>query len=469
MRIGPRCRNIFPVCDVQVVPVAFFLVVFLGFMPCSFALSPQGDWVVGPISSSANGGKSFCSLKNVYDGAYHIVFARDDMQGDFIAVTLDKERFSAGRQYQSVFTVGPIKRVMNSIAATTRVLITKLGDDPNLYEMLTLKEVLNVEVDGKRLAFDLKGFAKGFERLDDCAQKVGTGEKFPVEKISIDGTAVPDIPSKPLSTFVAEALEENKDFKLSEQSLENKRVSEIESLRREKIRLERENQLISSRLQVSDLQAIDMEASRLAEFERKERALMIENEHLREKLEKIQQKKSAGSQSQAAPPPVETPSVPVMEAKDTAGAAVLPQKNVLDIAYQAAGVPAQSTISSGEDGSRSWSWQKGEVYISLQELPNSYGADMKAYAERYIDTVSQRCAGDFAHKISGSDEVGGHLHTLTAEIACIDNLHDSVAALVFLAQAEKAVVVTYESAKNKISDILSMRDSFVSRISSAPL
>src|SRR5690606_29310287 len=55
-------------------------------------------------------------------------------------------------------------------------------------------------------------------------------------------------------------------------------------LRREKQRLLLENQAIAARLEAADLEAAQMDVARATEFERRERALQIENERLRQML-----------------------------------------------------------------------------------------------------------------------------------------------------------------------------------------
>lgn len=451
----------------------FFMIAATG---SALASAPKSDWVVGPIYASSSSGKSFCSMKNTYDNGYSIVFARDVSGGNSIALTLDKAGLSAGSQYYATFTIGPISRMMVSIAATKQILITQMGDDPDFYEMLSLKDKLYVELNGDRLVFDLKGTAKALEQLGTCAETVGLGENFSAVTVTAAGADLP-LPApapkaKSMSEFAAEALSQNKDLKLSEQALGSSVLSEVESLRREKERLQRENQAISARLHASDLETAQIEAARAAEFERKERALMIENERLKERLAKARQ-------GQGMPMSAETAAAPITEAKatvrpqevDTRGGEVMaafvpppaPVPALADWARRAAGAPAAVEMPPVETGIRAWRWQAGEVYVALQELPHDPAVSLQAEVARYIETVRERCTGDFAHKLAAARQISADAQSMTGELACMNDTQDAAAGLAFIVRGDRMVVMTYESSTDNMFDMLSMRDLFISK------
>lgn len=439
----------------------------------AFAAAPTGDWIVGPIYAASSSGKSFCSMKNNYDNGYSIVFARDVTGGNSIALTLDRQVLSAGSQYYATFIVGPISRMMVSIAATKQVLITQMGEDPDFYEMLALKDRLQVEFNGQRLSFDLKGTAKALEQLGACAETVGLGEKFTAVNVAAAaGDAplprAPKTKSKPMTELTAEALAQNKDMKLSEQALGSSLLTEMEELRREKERLQRENQAIAARLHASDLETAQIEAARLAEFERKERALMIENARLKERLAKA---RAGGEAALLEPAVTAAPVAPPAVAEETAMAAYVPppppppqaREGLADWARRAAGAPAAVEMPPVESGIRAWRWQAGDIYVALQELPYDPAAGLQAAASGYIDTVRLRCAGDFAHKLAAVRPVANGVQTVTGELACINDTQDAAAGLAFIAHADRMVVVTYESVTDDMTDMLEMRDIFISK------
>jgi len=455
-----------------------FFTAALTLVPCdAFAAAPTGDWVVGPIYASSSSGKSFCSMKNAYDNGYSIVFARDVSGGNSIALTLDRQGIAAGSQYYATFTIGPISRRMVSIAATKQVLITQMGNDPDFYEMLALKDTLHVEFNGKRLVFDLKGTAKALEQLGACADTVGLGDKFATVNVAAAASVASPLPEaprqKPMSELTAEALAQNKDLKLSEQALGSSVVTELEELRREKERLQRENQAIAARLHASDLETAQIEAARLAEFERKERALMIENARLKERLAKLRTGGEAAV-PEAAPLPPTVTAVPVSRpavAEEVAIAvdtppvpAQPPRESLADWARRAAGAPAAVEMPPAESGIRAWRWQTGDIYVALQELSYDTAAGLQAAAAVYIDTVRRRCAGDFAHKLAPAQSLADDAQAMTGELACIDDTQDAAAGLAFIAHADRMVVVTYESATDNMTDMLSMRDIFISKV-----
>lgn len=454
----------------------FFTAVFLIGMDAAQAAAPRSDWTVGPIYASSSSGKSFCSMKNTFDNGYSVVFARDVAGANSIALTFDKKALSAGSQYYATFTVGPISRMMVSIAATTQILITQMGDDPDFYEMLALKDKLYVEINNDRLSFELKGTAKALEQLASCADSVGLGENFSTVNVAAVAAGGDDLPlpkgqpkPKPMAAFAAEALEQNKDLKLSEQSLSNSALAEVEKLRREKERLQRENQAIAEKLHTSDLEAAQIEAARAAEFERKERALMIENEYLRERLQAAQQGKviAAG----ATPPPstaVEPSRVTAVERHmsippEMPASTVPAPLSLADWARNAAGAPAAVEMPPVETGIRAWRWQAGEIYVALQELPYQNNMPLQAAAEEYIATVRNRCKGDFAHKLAAARRVDADAEGMTGELACINDTQDAAAGLAFIARGDRMIVLTYESSTENMFDMLAMRDLFISK------
>lgn len=452
----------------------FFIAVVLGGLNIAHAAMPKDDWLVGPIYASSSSGKSFCSMKNTYDNGYSIVFARDVAGANSIALTFDKKALSAGSQYYATFTVGPLSRMMVSIAATTQILITQMGDDPDFYELLALKDKLYVEINNDRLAFDLKGTAQALEQLAICADSVGLGESFTAVNVAAVAAGADDFPlpkappkSRPMAEFAADALARNKDMKLSQQSISNSSLIEVERLRHEKERLERENQAISEKLHTSDLEAAQIEAARAAEFERKERALMIENEYLRERLATAQAGKAIPARPKPAVPPVAQQQMPVPADAQPAAAAYVPpgpaQASLADWARRAAGAPVAVEMPPVETGIRAWRWQAGEIYVALQELPYQDSMPLQQAAEQYIATVRSRCTGDFARKLASVRSINADAQGMTAELACMNDTQDAAAGLAFIARGDRMIVLTYESSTENMFDMLAMRDLFISK------
>ena len=451
---------------------------FLAGIGTAQAAAPKDDWIVGPIYASSSSGKSFCSMKNTYDNGYSIVFARDVTGANSIAVTFDKKALSAGSQYYATFTVGPLSRMMVSIAATTQILITQMGDDPDFYEMLALKDKLYVEINNDRLVFELKGTAQALEQLTVCADSVGLGESFTAVSVAAVAAGADDLPlpkaapkSKPMAAFAADALAQNKDLKLSEQSISSSSLVEVERLRHEKERLERENQAIAEKLHTSDLEAAQIEAARAAEFERKERALMIENEYLRERLVAAQKGKAVASAPKQVEPPQTQMSMPPSEVPQVAAYSppAQVQTGLADWVRRAAGAPAAVEMPPVETGIRAWRWQTGEIYIALQELPYQDGTSLQQAAEQYIATVRSRCTGDFAHKLAAPRTINAEAQGMTAELACMDDTQDAAAGLAFIARGDRMVVLTYESSTENMFDMLAMRDLFISKAYSSKM
>jgi|GEM_PF-1555378 len=452
----------------------------------SFAAEPAGDWVVGPIQAQSSSGKSYCSMKNSYTGGLTLVFAQDAERANSIAIDFGKKTLAAGSQYLLTLNAGPIRRMMVSIAATTDVLIVQMGDDPDFYEMLASKSTLYVEFNNQQLAFGLAGTAQALEQLEKCAAEVGAGKNFARARVTPSPVAVSgaDAPPPMLSSLKNEAVgdevngiqaasqvaaqpeisartpavPDNTDIKLSQQALGSSMIDEVSRLEKERHRLLRENQALAARLKTSDREAAQMDATQAAEFERRERALEIENARLREMLETRQPLKAeipvAASVENMK---MQYPQVPQQVQAQTQA------RDLTAWIRSAAGEPATAQAISPETGVQAWRWQQGDVFVAVQELPINAEQNMQKAADGYVAVMKARCTGDFAHRFAPGQTVGD-VAAMTAEVACMDGINDAAAGLAFVADPARMVVVTYESSTDEMSAMLEQRDIFISKV-----
>jgi hypothetical protein len=88
---------------------------------------------------------------------------------------------------------------------------------------------------------------------------------------------------------------------------------------------------------------------------------------------------------------------------------------------------------------------------------------LQAAAASYIETVRQRCTGDFAHKLAAARQISADAQSMTGELACMNDTQDAAAGLAFIVRGDRMVVMTYESSTDNMFDMLSMRDLFISK------
>lgn len=459
------------------------------------AAEPTGDWVVGPIQAQSSSGKSYCSMKNSYAGGLTLVFAQDAAGANSIAIDFGKKTLAAGSQYLLTLNAGPIRRMMVSIAATTDVLIVQMGNDPDFYEMLASKNALYVEFNDQQLTFGLAGTGQALAQLDTCATQVGAGKSFAKTNVKPSPVASSgdDTPPPVLSSLktAAEAAEmggiqaanqaaaqpqisarapdapDNRDIKLSQQALGSSMLEEVERLEKERHRLIRENQALASRLKASDREAAQMDASQMADFERRERALEIENARLREMLTTRQQPEGAAREVTAVSMPVSEPVVDMQMQRPHMPQQAQPvQRDLTAWMRGAAGVPATAQIVASEAGVQAWRWQQGNIFIAVQELPINADQDMQKAAANYIAVMKARCTGDFAQRMAPGQR-NGDVAAMTAEVACMDGVNDAAAGLAFVADPARMVVITYESSTDEMSSMIEQRDILISRVYAA--
>ncbi|MDP2205695.1 MAG: hypothetical protein Q8K65_05255 [Alphaproteobacteria bacterium] len=428
-----------------------------------------GEWVVGPINIKSSSGLSFCSMKTRYANGQSLVVASDSKGAHSLAIDFGKKTLSAGSQYYVTFYVGPVHRTMIAIAATTEVLISQMGNDPDFFMMMRSRETLEADFNNTRLSFSLKGSATALDELQTCAVAMGKGQGYAQAKVATPEQAAAKAVQQ---QAVAQEIAKNDDLKLGEQALSSSLGDEVRRLREENQRLRQENQIVAARLKDGDMAAAEAELAQLAELERQQRALQVEKEQLRAEqatLSAVTSVLSPEPPVQSAPQTTEEtlPQVEIVQAVQpaagTAAAVVaavpaalsMPEKvlgwmNLNDLAPETAG------------GIDIWRWQTADVLVALQSWPVTPAQKPQTAAAAYLDILQSRCEGDFARKLAPAQAAAEGLVLQTAEVACIGAEAQAAAGLVFLSQGPEMAVVTYETATETMREALAQRALLIS-------
>lgn len=508
---------------------------FLLFVACTYAQpahaqaihTAPGEWAVGPIGIKSSNGLTYCSMKTRYANGHSLVIASDSKGAHSVAIDFGKKTISAGAQYYVTYQIGPVTRMMMAIAATNDVLIAQMGVDPDFFDMMRTKDVMDAEFNGDTLHFSLKGAGAALASLDECVAAAAGGKTFTPQKL-----VTPEDAAKMLEQrlAVAEAVERNSDLKIGEQSARSGLAEEIQRLQEENRRLRLENQAVAARLRGSDLEAAEDELEQLEKLERQERALQIENDYLRKtavQAGKIQPSSGAmggvavgtASDRTAATPtiavrvPAERPmtrgmsppppsieksaalaadlppafdgmqseqQMPANPAAPAATAAV-PKVQQVSAAAVRPRVPAVPVtrqvlhmINLGDlaperaGGIDVWRWQVGDVLAATQSWPLQASGDMAASAQSYLNILQSRCGGDFAVKM-GNTTSGGNLRWQTAEAACMGGDQSSAAGFVFVSMpgSTDMAIVTYETTPQGMMQALAERQALTDAITAA--
>jgi len=442
-----------------------------------------GEWVVGPINIKSSSGLSFCSMKTRYANGQSLVVASDSKGAHSLAIDFGAKALTAGSQYYVTLYLGPIHRTMIAIAATTEVLISQMGDDPDFFAMMRSRDTLEADFNNQRLSFSLKGSAGALDALQNCTAAMGKGQGYAQAKLTTPERAAVKAAEK---KAVSQEIAKNADLKLGEQSLSSSLGDEVRLLREENQRLRQENQVVASRLKKSDMVAAEADMARLAELERQQRLLKLENNRLRAEAATVSAVKATLSPQNViaetvAPAPEEETfpqAVAVHAMQPAAGLAsaarapairhsvpmterhsvpmtqkVLGWMNLTDLAPETAA------------GVQIWRWQTADVMVALQAWPLATQG-MQAAALAYLDILKSRCEGDFAQKLSVplTDAARG-FEMQTAEVACIGDEGQAVAGLAFLSAAGDMAVVTYETDTETVTEALAQRALLISAAS----
>lgn len=419
--------------------------------------SEPGEWVVGPINIKSSSGLSFCSMKTRYANGQSMVVASDSKGAHSLAIDFGKKTLTAGSQYYVTFYVGPVHRTMIAIAATTEVLISQMGNDPDFFMMMRSRETLEADFNNDRLSFSLKGSAAALDELQTCVAAMSKGQGYTQAKVATPEQAIAKAAQQ---QAVAQEIAKNDDLKLGEQALSSSLGDEVRRLREENQRLRQENQIVAARLKDTDMAAAETELAQLAEIERQQRALQVENEQLRAEQATLAAVTSVLS---PAPPVQEEPQAEAVQAVQPAAGAALAMPAALSMPEKVLGWMNLSDLApETAAGVDIWRWQTADVLVALQSWPVTQAQNAQTAAVAYLDILQSRCEGDFARKLAPAEAAAEGMVLQTAEVACIGAEAQAGAGLVFISQGPEMAVVTYETATETMREALAQRALLVS-------
>lgn len=421
---------------------AFFATAFCFFTSVSFAagseavLQPSGEWIIGPISLKDDHGGSYCSMKATYASDMSLVFARNNSGANSLAIEFGKRALKVGALYPLVLRVGPLLRNGGAVAATKGVAIVQLGDDETFFGMLADKPLLSARLDNADYNFALGGSSRALQALEACVSDLKSGkmpERVTVpapgveEKSALQSLVDPLYPPARISAAKQAVRVESGPVSFEEvkDDFDLSGLARNDMLKIEVDELKRKNAVLMRQLS---------EADRLA-LEERER-LLEENRRLAGMLNET-----------VSPASGETSAV----SRAVSSRQETNEENALRKLLRKAGVDV-SADASPENGF--FRWSVGGLVGEAQEMPIRGKGDFISAVSAYIDDASQRCDGDFAHTRSDGDSSNQQ----KVELACMNGVNDSAAALLFIREGDRMYIISHEGPAASMEEALAHRD-----------
>lgn len=444
---------------------------------------PVGNWQVAKIKTDDETDGRFCSMKNAYPDGSFLVFARDAGNANSIAFEFPAHHLTVGGTYPMTLTVDRFYRETQALAATPRVLVAQLGADEALYNLLAQKDALRMSVAGKEYVFGLKGTAKAFRALDDCAgvRRAPTFAGLPPVFSNVAEGFDPPIGAAPvirqdLKSFVQvrRPVPQNPvTTAAADPAQMTSKDAEIERLRAENKALQLEKEAAAERLRAEAMHKVELEKAleeqnrreqlqfeekaRQMEAQLREKEAALETERLRQQ-EALRQAEETAKRMQEEKKRLAQETKRLIEADAKRITTDIPVKAAppksLRAAIAEAGIVAGNAIRV--DG-RALVWQRDDLFGTAEDLPSHENESLSAAAERYMSEASTRCVGDYAGNLGRENVVAGGRSVLEAEIACINGTNDSAAVLLFVREQGKTSVIINETPADAVAKALEAR------------
>jgi hypothetical protein len=143
------------------------------------APSPAGSWSVAPIAAKGSDGGSFCSMKATYPDGQSLVFARESMGENSIAIDFQKNLFQVGDEYEVKVQSGSVVRPMAASASSKQVLVMQTGIDTVLYGALARKHTVDFTMGRKTYSYELDvSAADALAALEQCVENLQASQPF---------------------------------------------------------------------------------------------------------------------------------------------------------------------------------------------------------------------------------------------------------------------------------------------------
>lgn len=470
---------------------------------------PVGAWQIAKIKTDDATNGRFCSMKNAYSDGSFLVFARDAGNTNSIAFEFPAHNLTVGGTFPIILTVDRFYRETQALAATPRVLVVQVGADDALYNLLAQKDALRMSVAGKEYVFGLKGTAKAFRALDDCAGVVRAGNfaGLPPVFSNVAEGFDPPIGSAPvmrqdIKSFVHVRRPNNQNQTASNASFVTtpanpadmtSKDAEIERLRAENKALQLEKDAADERLRAEAMHKVEIEKaleeqnrreqlqfeekSRQMETQLREKEAVLEAERRRQQ-EALQIAEEAARRMEGEKKRFAQETRRLAEAERLAqqrrraeedirrAAAAMPVKGAppksLRTTIAEAGIVAGNAIRV--DGN-ALVWQRDDLFGTAEDFPSAPNEALIAAAERYMSDASMQCEGDYAGNLGRETIVAGDRAVIEAEIACINGTNDSAAVLLFVREQGKTSVIINETPAEAVAKALEARGKLLASFS----
>jgi hypothetical protein len=184
-------------------------------------LSPLSDWSVNKVNVAQ--GDSYCTMARQYQTNAIITFARNVTGEGTIALDFQRNVFDIARSYPVTLQAGSVLRQYVIKPASNTAVIMRTSTDASLFEAMQQSGSLRVQIDSENFTVDLKDYAQGMAKLNNC---IGGGASTTV--VAVDERPQPRPPQA--------SGEATEDVNIAV----NQRDSELEELVNENARLVRE-------------------------------------------------------------------------------------------------------------------------------------------------------------------------------------------------------------------------------------
>ncbi len=112
---------------------------------------------------------------------------------------------------------------------------------------------------------------------------------------------------------------------------------------------------------------------------------------------------------------------------------------------------------------RYYKWSDNKIYGFAREILNNEDNDIESVGEEYMNHLEGQCEGDFAKTI-GNVKVSAGIEFLETEMACLGTDSEVAAAVLFLNEGEKLIIISQEGDPDLMEFILDKRKMLISTL-----
>ncbi len=416
-----------------ILPVSFCCVLFIQSVS-ALALQAATPWVVRQVE--VQGGAALCSMKNSWPDGVELVFARNRDEANSIAVDFRRNMLQPGREYPVALQMEGLVRTVTGIAATTQVLMIRMGYDHAFYDALQRKESLALSFGEQQMSFGLQGTAEAMKKLESCVSVLSAqadtdrsdrhlksvfdilkeGAVETPARVAPVQTPVPPAPKAvvKVSKSPERSGKEKMGGSLVQQAVSESLGAEIERLRAEN------------------------------------RALLQENMAIRT---------AAETQKAAAAEPAAGHADNGDNGDDAEG-------RFLSKVLLATQIPSLDGFESIQDDgtfAKRFHWRDGAVTGTASDVIWPDGRGREQAVDTYMQSWKSTCSGDFAQTF-GPPRAVGAVRVMEAESVCVDGVRDSAAAFLFVEGEKGWVVLAQETVAETLPEALAKRDGYIASL-----